>query len=86
MSSLIALRGDKTQAEVAKKLGISNGYLSLLEHGKRKPSLDVVNKMSKLYGVTLEEILVAYEFSIITSEGKQNFESCKGEVTNCELC
>ena len=30
------LRGKMTQVEAAKKLGISKGYLSLIENGKRR--------------------------------------------------
>ncbi len=61
METLVQLRGKMTQAEVAKKLNISKSYLSLIEKGKRRLSLELANEMAKLYGVTLEKIYCAYD-------------------------
>ena len=40
-----------------KELGISNGYLSLLENGKRLPSLDTLNQLCHFYNVPVSFIL-----------------------------
>ncbi len=40
---------DLTQAEVAKKTGVSASYISLLESGARKPSFEVMHDLNRLY-------------------------------------
>lgn len=40
-----------TQAEVARRLGIDQGYYSRLERGEKTPSLDVLQKLSQVLGV-----------------------------------
>ena len=40
-----------TQAEVARQLGIDQGYYSRLERGEKTPSLDVLQKLSQVLGV-----------------------------------
>jgi len=44
----------KKQYEVAKALGISSNFLSLLENGRREPSVAVLRKAAKYYGMRLE--------------------------------
>lgn len=48
-----------TQRDVAQKLGISESYYSLIEHGGRqkKLSLEFAKKISDIFSVPLEEIL-----------------------------
>ena len=48
-----------TQAEVAKKLDVSQCAVSTWESGKYNPSLDKIIQLAKLYGVTEQEILIA---------------------------
>lgn len=50
------LRGDKSQFEIAKALGISTSALSMYECGNRVPRDEIKVKMSKLYGKSIEEI------------------------------
>jgi len=38
-----------TQEDVAKRLGVTNEYISMIESGKRTPSLEVLAKASKLF-------------------------------------
>jgi len=59
--TLEKLRGDMPQFKAAESLRISKSYLSLLESGKRRISLDLAGKMAELYGVTLEDVLYAYK-------------------------
>ena len=37
--------------DVAIRLGISESFLSLVEHGKRQPSYELLQQMSDLYGI-----------------------------------
>lgn len=51
------LRTGKTQLEVAKDIGISNGALSNYETGYREPDLDTLCQLAKYYGVSVDELL-----------------------------
>jgi putative transcriptional regulator len=57
---LKALRRSKgwTQKEVAKKLDITEGFLSFLESGTKQGSLDTYIGLSKLYGRPLHELFL----------------------------
>ena len=47
------------QSDVAKKIGVSQGTVSLWERGEANPTLDKILLLAKLYGVTEQEILTA---------------------------
>ena len=53
--TLIRARGNKSQIEVAKTLGISQKYLSKLELEKRNPSMVLASKIAKYYGQSVEK-------------------------------
>lgn len=55
--ALRAYRGDMTQRDVAKKTGLTVNYLSLLETGKRVPSLTVLIDLAKVYNVRVSDIV-----------------------------
>ncbi len=61
MKTLEELRGDRSLTRVAEEIGISKSYLSLLEKGKRKMSLDIAGGLSNAYGVSVDTILLAYK-------------------------
>lgn len=42
-----------TQEEVAKLLGINRSYLSMIENGKVKPSLQLQNMIDKIFRKTI---------------------------------
>jgi transcriptional regulator with XRE-family HTH domain len=52
MNSLLNYRRDQglTQAQLAEKLGISQGFLSQLENNARTPSLDLALRIENLLG------------------------------------
>ncbi len=54
--NLIRLRGKKTQAEVAKLIGISQSTYAMYETGKRVPSDEVKIRIAKLYKRTVQSI------------------------------
>lgn len=54
--TLIRARGNKSQIEVAKTLGISQKYLSKLELEKRNPSMVLASKIAKYYGQSVEKL------------------------------
>ena len=53
---LVSLRGEKTQAEVANALGITQESISYYENGKRIPSDEVKIKLAEYYGTTVQAI------------------------------
>ena len=53
---LTKLRGNKSQAEVANAIGISNSALSMYECGERIPRDTVKVKLAMYYGETVQSI------------------------------
>ena len=53
---LVAMRGKKTQAEVAKSVGISKSSLAMYETAQRIPSDEVKLALASYYGVTIQDI------------------------------
>lgn len=45
-----------TQAELARELDITQGAVSQWETGVTKPSIDLMFKIAKLFGCTVEEL------------------------------
>lgn len=45
-----------TMRQAAEKLKISDATLSLIETGKRKPSIKIAKRISKLFKISLDEI------------------------------
>jgi transcriptional regulator with XRE-family HTH domain len=43
--------------ELAERTGVSNAYLSQLEHGRHEPSLTVLSAVARALGVSLELLL-----------------------------
>ena len=55
---LIALRGNRTQEEVSKALGISISALSMYEQGNRIPRDEIKIRMAEYYGISLESLFL----------------------------
>jgi DNA-binding XRE family transcriptional regulator len=60
---LRSLRQDRgvTLTQVAKQTGVSVSVLSRLESGDRRPSLELLLPLARVYGVTLDELVDAPE-------------------------
>lgn len=50
-----------SQVELAKRLGISNSYLSELEKGDKTPGLDLLEKYSEVFKMPVSSILLFSE-------------------------
>jgi transcriptional regulator with XRE-family HTH domain len=59
--TLIAARRGKgySQAETADKLNITRSHYTKIESEKRDPSLDVMRRISDLFGRSVDELFVA---------------------------
>jgi len=52
------LRGfEITQEEFAKRIGVSQGYLSAIEHGKKEVGAEILLRISREFGRSLEWLL-----------------------------
>ena len=51
------LRGENSLRDVQRLTGVSSSYLSLVERGERRPGVNLINKLSILYGVDVNELL-----------------------------
>lgn len=55
---LLELRGEKSQAEVAQAVGISDSALSMYECGERIPRDSVKVKLAQYYKTTVQKIFL----------------------------
>lgn len=64
MKGLKMVRKEKNlnQLKVAMDLNISREALSHYENGKREPSLDMLNKLSKYFNVSIDYLINGKEF------------------------
>ena len=49
------------QGELAKALGVSRQTISSLENGRYNPSIELAYKLSKYFGMTIEEVFIFEE-------------------------
>lgn len=56
---LVKLRGDKSQGEVAKELGISVSALSMYENGARIPRDPIKIRIADYYNMPIQDIFFA---------------------------
>jgi transcriptional regulator with XRE-family HTH domain len=56
---LVTLRKKKewSQAEVCKKIGVHIAHLSRLENDKSQPSVELLHKIAKAFGVTMDYLM-----------------------------
>lgn len=54
---LIRVFHDLKQVEAAEKLGISKSHLSEIENGVKTPSLEIIERYSKAFGIPISSIM-----------------------------
>ena len=61
--NIVAYReaGGITRTELARRLGISRGYIYTLENGVCTPTVFIVYEMARYFGCTIEQLLVGVE-------------------------
>lgn len=52
---------DVNQEELAEALGVSRQTISSLENGRYNPSIELAYKLSKYFGMTIEEVFIFEE-------------------------
>ena len=68
------LRGDKTQDKFAELLGFGQTYLSHVELGRVKPSLELLFAISKLCNVTIDYLVTGENEADIEKKIEQRIE------------
>lgn len=53
----------KTQLQIALAAGISESYYSMIENGKRRPSVDLAALLSKELSITLDSFFTLYNLT-----------------------
>lgn len=53
---LVELRGDRSRAEIAKKIGVSISAVQMYENGERIPRDETKKKIAELFGKTVQQI------------------------------
>ena len=48
------MKQQSTKVELARQLGVSRAYITMIANGKRKPSQDIVNKLNSLNNVNAQ--------------------------------
>lgn len=57
-NNLKRIRTEKgvSQADIAKSLGVSRGFVSNIENGKRNPTLSTISRLAEALNVSTEEL------------------------------
>lgn len=72
-----------TQKEFALKVGITQTYLSQIENGKKLPTIETLDKISKALGIPTPILTwKALEESDISEGKRESFKLLKGSVDN----
>ena len=74
---LLRVFHDLKQNELAEKLQLSKSYISEIEKGNRKPSLDVIEKYSNEFGIPVSSIMFFSENIEEANKGKWSAASAK---------
>ena len=73
---LIRVYHDLRQTDVAEQLGISKSYLSEIEKGSKKPTLDLVEKYANNFQIPVSSIMFFSE----NINNTQAYEKARGAV------
>lgn len=67
------LRAEKgwSQAELARRIGVSASAVGMYEQGRREPSLDIVVRLAREFGVTTDCLLMGVSLCPGSATGPQ---------------
>jgi transcriptional regulator with XRE-family HTH domain len=65
-------KADGTQQDVAIKFGISRAYLGMIESGVRNPTVKLMAKIEKHFGIPANKLFPDLFFEIKCNKTKQN--------------
>ena len=76
-------RRNLTQEMLAELIEMSSGYMSLIETGRKKASLETLLSISKVLNVTLDELLTGNQIVLDTDYNREISELMSG-CNECE--
>lgn len=80
---LLRKNRNHTQGEFCKVIGITQSYLSLIEGGKKKPSLEVLQKVSENLGIPLPVLFwFGIESKDVSEERQFAYKTLKPSIDN----
>ena len=72
-----------SQLQLAEALCVSASTIGMYEQGRRSPGLDVLIRMSRVFGVSLDYLITGTEFTSFNSD----FDSSRSaENCPCNIC
>lgn len=77
---LLRVFHDLKQNELAERLELSKSYISELEKGNRKPSLDVIEKYASEFNIPVSSILFFAESLVEANQGTWSSENAKRAI------
>ena len=60
-TALLRISKGWSQAELARRIGVSASAIGMYEQGRREPSLDLVVRLAQEFGVTTDYLLMGEE-------------------------
>ena len=81
--TMLRKQANMSQFQLSKALNVSPSTIGMYEQGRRSPGLDVLIRMSCVFGVSLDYLITGSEFtsSIKDSDSYRSVESCP-----CNTC
>ena len=70
--ALLRASNSWSQAELARRIGVSASAVGMYEHGRREPSLDLVVRLANEFGVTTDYLLMGIQDCPDLAIGLQN--------------
>lgn len=53
----LRVKADMTQDDLAKRIGVCRSFVTYLEQGFRKPNTEMLLRISKVFGVTIDSLI-----------------------------
>ena len=76
------MRGEKSMRDFAKMIGVSHPLISLWEKGNIEPSQDNLEKIAKIRGCSLGELMDEIKFCPEKNEPKEPFDKILDKLPN----
>ena len=76
---LIRVLHDKKSRDLATELGISASYLSEIEHGRKRPSLDIISEYARVFRIKPSVILFFAE-ELAEAEASKNHSGIRSKL------
>ena len=69
--ALLRANNQWSQAELARRIGVSASAVGMYEQGRREPPLDLVVRLAREFGVTTDYLLLGSSLCLDSASGMQ---------------